>query len=121
MDLEALDAQLVHLPAVVERVLDGEAARVGDRDDRGTAVRVADVHRVNQGDLGPRRRLLDDLRLGQGVDERVAAAVPAGDLGPLDLDLEVVDPQPGEGGQEVLDGVDLGALVAETRPSGHGC
>src|SRR3989449_10515955 len=84
---------------VVERVADAERLGGDDLDPAPTA-----AHPDRVGDLdGPAwRRLLGAPRRRQQSDERLGATVPGGDFRAVDLDVEVVDAEPGRGGHEVL-------------------
>ncbi len=48
---------------------------------------------------------------------RALPSAGSGASGPSISRIGVVDPEPGQGGQDVLDGVDLGRPVAQNRPA----
>ena len=96
----------------------------------GAVERVADAKHVAGDDLEPAGigadpdRLVDDERLPTGRqghaagrveqrDEGSRAAVDRRDLGPVDPDLEVVEPQAGRRGHQVLDRLDPCPVDAE--------
>ena len=56
---------------------------------------------------GPRR---PGARRREGLGEGQGAPVEDGDLGPVGLDVQAVDAERGEGGEQVLDGLDAAAL-----------
>ena len=112
------------------------ARRPGEdlRPDRRVVVvqRVADPQRVRRHDVNPppgaahskrarkrqhpaARGLLLAARERQQRHEGLRAAVERGDLGPVHLDLDVVDAEPGRRRHEVLDGLDARRVQAQGR------
>ena len=97
---------------------------------RDLAAAAFDVDRLGNLDDASLGLLLDDAGLLEGLDEVQARAVAAGQFGPVNLDLEVVDAQARAGRQAVLDRLDAGGAVAQARaarpagkvvdPRGHG-
>ena len=69
-------------------------------------VAVAHLDRRDDAQVALGRVLLDDARRLQQEDERPGAAVHDRDLGPGDVDVQVVDAEAGERRHEVLDGRD---------------
>src|SRR2546425_5300493 len=97
---------------VVERVADAERLGGDDLDPAPTA-----AHPDRVGDLdGPAwRRLLGAPRRRQQSDERLGATVPGGDFRAVDLDVEVVDAEPGRRGHEVLHRLNPRPLAPDGR------
>ena len=100
--------------AVVERVRDGETVGGGERDEGHVTARV-DEHRPAQLERVPIRVLLDEVGPLQQLEEGPRRPVHSGALGPAQLHLEIVDPQRGAAGEEVLDGMHLRVGVAHER------
>ncbi len=97
---------------VVERVADPERARGLDVDP---ARARADADRVRDVDGAAPGRLRSAPGREEQRDERLGAAVDGRDLGAVHLDLEVVDPQAGGGGHQVLDRLDPGPVASDRR------
>ena len=90
---------------------DLEAVR-GPRDDVA-AVAAGDAHRLVQFVLGHGGVEFHLAGLLEHLDEELAAAVADGRLVGVDLDEGVVDAAAAQGGEQMLDGVDLDAAFAE--------
>ena len=96
---------------VVERVADAE---LGRRQELDPAVLVADPDRLEHSERRPAHRHLGvTARRVQERHERRRASVHRGQLGPVQLDEEIVDPESADRRQEVLDRLDLHAVGAD--------
>ena len=90
---------------VVQGVADAELLFRRQRDE-------ARARRLNPRGLADRQRataelLIDHARRFDPVEEFGGGAVHAGDLRPVDLDVDVLDPEDVQDGEQVLDGVHL--------------
>ena len=65
-----------------------------------------DLDRASHLDVQPWRRERLEARLVNEDDERRGAAVEDGHLGPVDLHQRIVDAEPVQGGEQVLDRAD---------------
>ena len=90
----------------------GLAVNRGSGHDLEPAAARPHADRVRDLDGPAAGGLLDASRGGQQRDEGLGAAVGGGDLRAVDLDVEVVDAEPGRGGHQVLHGLDAGSVAA---------
>ena len=111
---------LVHLERDVLRAQhgDGVGERVAHREllgrdgDEGDVV-LDDVDGVAERELAEGCVLVEHAGLAQDLGEGRGAPVADGDLLGVELDLEVVDPAAVDRREEVLDGVDVGAVLRQ--------
>jgi hypothetical protein len=103
-----LEAQLVAVEGLQPRPL-----------QRG-AFALAQFHRLLHAQEALGRLLQFDARALQQEHEAGGAAVEDGHLFGRDVDVQVVQPQPGAGRQQVLDGLHLGRARVAARADGAG-
>src|SRR6266850_2414653 len=95
---------------VVERVADAERVRWNDLHPSAV---VADPERARNRQRPQPRRLLDAAGEREQRHERLGASVERRDLGPVHLDLEIVDAEPRDGRHQMLDRLDPRAVHAD--------
>ncbi len=96
--------------------IDGEAQReFGSGPERGGRIAVGDLHRAQHLDRTARGALLDQAGALHQLDEGRGAAIHRRHLGTVDLDQHVVELEPGEGREQMLDGGDRHAIAGNER------